>query len=65
MHVLRVLFDLAHWHGLVKLHLHTDTTLALFSQVTASLGNRLHAFEEKTCRIHPTQELEHEQAAQV
>jgi hypothetical protein len=64
-HVLRVLFDLAHWHGLAKLHLHTDTTLALFSQVTTSFGNRLRTFKEKTCKMYPTRELEREQAARV
>jgi hypothetical protein len=65
MHILRVLFNLAHWHGLAKLHLHTDTTLAVFSQVTTSFGNRLHAFKEKTCKMFPTRELERERAARV
>ncbi len=64
-YILRVLFDLAHWHALAKLHMHTDTTLALFSWVTASLGNSLRAFKEKTCKIYPTRELERERAART
>ena len=48
---------------LAKLHLHTDTTLALFSQVTESFGNCIRTFKEKTCKVYPTQELEREWAA--
>jgi hypothetical protein len=33
--------------------------------VTASFGNRIRAFKEKTCKVHPTRELECERAARV
>jgi hypothetical protein len=33
--------------------------------VTASFGNRLRTFKEKTCQIYPTRELERERAARV
>jgi hypothetical protein len=56
---------MAHWHGLAKLHMHTDVTLALFSQVTTSLGNSLRVFKEKTCKMYATRELERERAARM
>jgi hypothetical protein len=43
--------------------MHTDTTLNILSQVTTSLGNSIREFEEKTCAMYQTQELEREQAA--
>lgn len=61
--VLKLLFDLAHWHGLAKLHMHTDTTLDVLSQATVSLGNTLREFEDKTCSLFQTRELAREQAA--
>jgi len=63
-HVLKLLFELAHWHGLAKLLMHTDATLDLLSLATTSLGNSLCAFEEKTCAAFETRELEREWAAQ-
>ena len=63
-HVLKLLFELAHWHGLSKLGMHTDVTLDILSRITTSLGNSLRRFEEKTCEAFETRELEHERAAQ-
>jgi hypothetical protein len=63
MRVLKLLFDLAHWHALAKLRMHTDTTLEILSEVTTSLGNSLRGFEEKTCAMFQTRELERERAA--
>ena len=63
MHVFKLLFELAHWHGLAKLHMHTDATLEILSSVTRSLGNAVHIFEEKTCAAFEIHELECEQAA--
>ena len=62
-YVLKLLFELAHWHGLAKLRMHTDATLDILSRVTASLGNSLRTFEEKTCAAFETRELERERAA--
>src|SRR5271156_1730709 len=64
-YILKVLFDLAHWHGLTKLRMHTDSTLALLSQVTTTLGNTLRTFQEQTCTAFPTWELQREQIAQI
>jgi len=63
--ILKLLFNLAHWHGLAKLRLHTDTTLSMLSQVTASLGKQLREFREKTCTAFQTKELERERAARL
>ncbi|KAF8224460.1 hypothetical protein L208DRAFT_1002460, partial [Tricholoma matsutake] len=63
-YILKLLFELAHWHGLAKLSMHTDATLDILSHVTTSLGNSLCTFEEKTCEAFETQDLEHEHAAQ-
>jgi hypothetical protein len=62
-YVLKLLFELAHWHGLAKLRMHTDRTLDILSCVTTSLGHSLRTFEEKTCAAFETRELERERAA--
>jgi hypothetical protein len=63
--ILKLLFDLAHWHGLAKLRMHTDSTLDLLSQVTIALGARIREFQGKTCPAFSTHELERERAARV
>jgi hypothetical protein len=62
--ILKLLFNLAHWHTLAKLRMHTDTTLDVFSKLTTSLGCSLHEFEKKTCSMFQTLELKREQAVQ-
>jgi len=62
-YVLKILFDLAHWHGLAKLRMHTDPTLELLAQVTISLGSNLRTFEKHTCSLFQTRELDRERAA--
>jgi hypothetical protein len=61
--VLKLLFDLAHWHGLAKLRMHTDTTLDILAEVTTSLGSSLRVFKGSTCSAFLTRELERERAA--
>jgi hypothetical protein len=63
MRVLKVLFNLAHWHSLVKLLIHTNATLDLLSLAMTSLGRSLQDFREKTCTMFLTRELEWERAA--
>jgi hypothetical protein len=43
--------------------MHTDATLDILRHVTRSLGNSLREFEEKTCSLFTTRELERERAA--
>jgi len=47
--ILKLIFDLAHWHGLAKLQMHTDCTLELLLQITVAFGAGICKFEEKTC----------------
>jgi hypothetical protein len=43
--------------------MHTDSTLDILSQATMSLGESLRDFQEKTCTMFQTRELERERAA--
>ena len=60
-----MLFSLAHWHGVAKLRMHTDTTLAILDANTTILGKRLRHFKQKTCFKYPTRELTREQNARM
>ena len=62
-YVLKLLFDLAHWHGLAKLRMHTDATVELLAQITKSLGSNIRTFEKHTCSLFQTRELERERVA--
>lgn len=54
---------MAHWHGLAKLRLHTDYTLAHLERATTELGEQLRVFQRKTCAAYKTGELPRETAA--
>jgi hypothetical protein len=43
--------------------MHTDSTLDILSQATMSLGESIRDFQEKTCTMFQTRELERERAA--
>ncbi|KAH9931348.1 uncharacterized protein B0H18DRAFT_1116505 [Fomitopsis serialis] len=51
-----LLFTLAYWHGLAKLRMHTDSSLALLDTATTALGEALRQFEAVTCPAFTTQE---------
>ncbi|KAF9458454.1 hypothetical protein BDZ94DRAFT_1313287 [Collybia nuda] len=55
--LLDLLFVMAHWRGLAKLHMHTDSTLAILDQTTTMLGQLLRDFHTKTCLSFDTKEL--------
>ena len=61
-HFLDLLFELGHWHGLAKLHMHTDPSLQILHNVTTSLGSCVKNFIQETCSAFQTHELEHEWA---
>jgi hypothetical protein len=61
--ILRLLFTFAHWHGLAKLRMHTDTTLAILDNTTTALGQQLRDFQKKTCTAFQTCELKREAEA--
>ncbi|KIM57874.1 hypothetical protein SCLCIDRAFT_129484, partial [Scleroderma citrinum Foug A] len=55
--VCKLLFLLSHWHGLVKLRMHTDDMLEVMEGVSRRLSNQLHMFVNATCPAFSTQEL--------
>ena len=61
--ILDLLFELALWHGLAKLRLHTEHTLDLFQASTKSLAAMMRRFLKVTCKYYNTQELPKEMAA--
>ena len=58
--ILQLLFACAHWHGLAKLHMHTDLMLVLLDEATAFLGVKFRCFVNHTCERFNTCELQHE-----
>ena len=61
--VLNLLFVFAQWHGLAKLRIHTDHTLAMLDDLTTELGDGLRGFVHKTCSVITTKELNREYQA--
>jgi hypothetical protein len=58
--VMRILFTFAHWHGLAKLRMHTEETLAMLDDETDTIGQQLRSFESATCSAYKTSELPRE-----
>jgi hypothetical protein len=63
--VRKLLFELATWHGLAKLRLHTETTVTDLEHSTKRLGIILREFRDKVCPGYTTRELPSEEAARV
>lgn len=63
--ITELLFDMAHWHALAKLRMHTDLTLQVMDAVTISLGHKIRAFIQDTCPAFSTKELQREFDARV
>ena len=63
--ILDLLFVMAHWHALAKLRMHTDISLDLMEDVTATLGRTLHTFNEATSSAFKTRELRREAEARI
>jgi hypothetical protein len=61
--ILKLLYQLAFWHGLAKLRMHTDLTLNVMEKVTVALGKELREFSTRTCADFNTHELKREVAA--
>jgi len=57
------LFELATWHGLAKLRLHTETTVQDLETSTERLGKLLRDFEKVVCTEYETYDLPTEEAA--
>jgi hypothetical protein len=61
--VMDLLFELATWHALAKLRLHTETTLRFLDNSTTRLGQYLRRFQSETCAAYNTKDLPQEEAA--
>ena len=59
-----LLFELVTWHGLAKLHLHTESTVQALESSTTQLGIALCKFQSMTCAEFVTCHLPSEEAAQ-
>ena len=59
-HVMKLLFQIAKWHGLAKLRMHINVTLARLEQVTTDLGHLMQDFRDKTYAKFNTTELARE-----
>ena len=55
--ILHLLFLCAHWHGLAKLRMHSDTTLDIMDEVTTALGQAFRTFGDEICSAYNTKEL--------
>ncbi|KAF7964872.1 hypothetical protein HWV62_1965 [Athelia sp. TMB] len=58
--ILSLLFTFAHWHGLAKLRMHTDPSVALLEAETEELYAQLRYFATSTCEAFDTYELKRE-----
>jgi hypothetical protein len=61
--VRKLLFELATWHGLAKLRLHTESTLNELENSATRLGNLLRIFKIDVCSAYATRDLPSEEAA--
>lgn len=60
-----LLFELATWHALAKLRLHTETTVTSLEHSTRRLGVAIRKFEKDTCSAFTTFDLPSEDAARA
>jgi len=60
---LDLLFELATWHALAKLRIHTDKTLELLTAATKTLTRAMRRFVRETCDVITTMELPREAQA--
>lgn len=61
--MLDLLFELARWHALAKLRIHTDQTIELLATATKTLTSAIRRFIRETCEAFDTKELKKEAAA--
>ena len=61
----KLLFELSTWHGLAKLHLHTESSIIDLENSISRLGEILHQFSGTVCPAYATYELPSEEATHV
>ncbi|EJF59272.1 hypothetical protein DICSQDRAFT_65466 [Dichomitus squalens LYAD-421 SS1] len=60
-----LLFELANWHALAKLRLHTTITINIFRAATKHMYDVIRTFANKICLRYQTKELSSEATARV
>ncbi|KAI9069921.1 hypothetical protein FKP32DRAFT_1608199 [Trametes sanguinea] len=60
-----MLFELANWHALAKLRLHTEITVEIFRAATTEMYAAVRAFAQSTCTHYETHELDREAEARA
>ncbi|KAG1721829.1 hypothetical protein EDD22DRAFT_962397 [Suillus occidentalis] len=63
--VLKLLFTMAHWHGLAKLWMHSELTLKIMDHVTSALGQQFRQFKNTTCAAYEAHKLSQEVRARA
>ena len=63
--VRELLFELATWHALAKLRLHTDTTISSLEHSTRRMGAAIRRFESETCSQFEAKDLPSDDAARA
>ena len=63
--VMELLFSMAHWHGMAKLHMHHDLILDELDELTKTLGASLHYFSQNICILYDTKKLQEEYDAHI
>ena len=58
-----LLFEMATWHFLAKLRLHTESTIMALETSTTRLGTAFCKFASTTCEAYVTKDLPSEEAA--
>lgn len=58
-----LLFEMATWHFLAKLRLHTELTVTSLIKSTTRLGTAMRKFVSVTCEAYVTRDLPSEEAA--
>lgn len=58
--VQHMLFELAHWHALAKLRLHTSITLRILRAATTTMTESMRRFRDRVCSKYVTTELQKE-----
>ena len=53
-HIMKLLFRTAEWHGLAKLRMHTEVTLAQLEKVAMDLGHLMRDFRDVTSSNNQT-----------
>jgi hypothetical protein len=60
---MHLLYQLAEWHALAKLRMHTESTLTRMDSITTKLAHDIRKFKDQTCSTFVNIELQREAKA--